>query len=130
MNRKIDSIISEVEKNKALNGKDLELLAQEYGERFWKAIRAVAERAVNKYIFQPSRQIVWIVVGKTRDYLISLNDRYCTCDDFYANVVLKEKSDICYHILAKLIGASLNLYNTYAVDDEQYPKLMEEWKQI
>ena len=130
MNRKIDSIISEIEKNGALTGKNLELLVQEYDERFWKAIRAVGERAVNKYIFQPSGQIVWIVVGKNRDYLISLKDKYCTCDDFYANVVLKKKSDICYHILAKLLAVSLNLYKTYTVDDERYPKLIEEWRKI
>ncbi|MHA1300689.1 MAG: hypothetical protein ACTSO9_14825, partial [Candidatus Helarchaeota archaeon] len=101
MSRKIDVIISDIEKSGSISGKNLEALVQEYGDRFWRALRAVGERAVNKYIFKPSGQIVWIVVGKTREYLISLNDKYCPCDDFYVNVVLKKKSDICYHILAK-----------------------------
>ena len=130
MSRKIDSIIKNIKKNKAITGNSLELLVKEYGERFWRAIKAVSERAVNKYTFEPSGQIVWIVVGKTRDYLISLEDRYCTCDDFYVNVVLTKNFDICYHILAKMIAVSLNLYNTYSVDDECYPNMMEEWKQI
>ncbi|MFX1449791.1 MAG: hypothetical protein ACFFCM_03040 [Promethearchaeota archaeon] len=130
MSRKIDSIIKDIEKNKALTGNSLELLVKEYGERFWRAIRAVSERAVKKYTFQPSGQIVWIVVGKTRDYLISLEDRYCTCDDFYVNVVLKKNSDVCYHVLAKILAEIMELYNTYTVDDERYPNMMEEWKQI
>ena len=110
--------------------KDVEEATKEYGERFWRAIRVVGERGVNKYSFQPSGQVVWIVAGKSREYLISLEDKYCTCDDFYMNVVLKKKSDACYHILAKMIAVSLNIYNTYDVEDERYPILMEEWKQI
>lgn len=130
MSRKIDEIISDIEKKDAITGEILELLVKGYGERFWRAIRAVAERAVNKYTFTPSGQIVWIVAGKNREYLISLKDKYCTCDDFYVNVVLKKKSDVCYHILAKMIAEILNLYNKYSIEDEYYPEMMEEWKQI
>jgi len=128
--RKIDVIIKEIEKMGAINGMILESLVQEYGDRFWRALRAVGEHAVNKYIFQPSGQVAWIVVGKSREYLISLEDKYCPCDDFYLNVVLKKKFDVCYHILAKMLAVSLNIYNEYKVEDERYPDLIEEWKDI
>ncbi len=130
MSRKIDEIVSDIEKKGAISGKNLELLVKEYGERFWRALRAVSERVVNKYTFTPSGQIVWIVAGKNREYLISLKDKYCTCDDFHVNVVLKKNSDVCYHILAKMLAEILNLYNTYSIEDENYPEMMEEWKQI
>ena len=128
--RKINEIIKKIEDVGALSGKSLEILVKEYGDRFWRALRTVTERGVNKYIFKPSGEIVWIVVGKTREYLISLQDKYCICDDFYVNVVLKKRNEVCYHILAKMLAMSLKLFNEYTVEDERYPSLMEEWKQI
>ncbi|HDN74245.1 MAG TPA: hypothetical protein ENG16_04395, partial [Archaeoglobus sp.] len=101
--------IKQIHANRCITGEALEQLAVNFGERLWKALRAITERKVTKYIFKPSNKQIWVVSGKNRDYLI-ISDFYCSCDDFYINVVIRKKSKFCYHVLAKRLAEALNLY--------------------
>ena len=116
-----------VQKNQCLTGESLIQLSTLFEDRFWKAIRTVAEERVKKYIFQPSKRIHWIVVGRERDYLI-LSDHYCSCQDFYIKVVIQREINYCYHLLAKLLAESLSIYSEIRVEDERYFDLMDNWK--
>ncbi len=121
--------IKQIHANRCITGEALEQLAVNFGERLWKALRAITERKVTKYIFKPSNKQIWIVSGKNRDYLI-ISDFYCSCDDFYINVVIRKKSKICYHVLAKRLAEALNLYTCRNLPDNKYEKLMLELKNI
>jgi predicted nucleic acid-binding Zn finger protein len=122
-------IIEQIYANKCISGENLEKLATNFGERLWKALRIITEKRVTKHIFKPSNKQIWIVSGKNRDYLI-ISDFYCTCDDFYLNVVIRKKIKVCYHILAKRLAEALNLYTSYTQTDDNYEKLMLKLKTL
>ncbi|MHA1143306.1 MAG: hypothetical protein ACTSRW_01075 [Candidatus Helarchaeota archaeon] len=125
--RFIDEVLPQI-KDETISGKLLNELTEHYGERFFKAFRVILEKRVLKYMFHPSNRVVWIVLGKKRDYL-TIKNKYCNCDDFYMNVMNK-KSEICYHLLARLLAEPLNLFKVYEVSDENYKNLMKEWRNI
>ncbi|MHA1840062.1 MAG: hypothetical protein ACTSVM_03380 [Candidatus Ranarchaeia archaeon] len=119
--------LMEIQRNKYISGKNLVALADLYKERFWRAIQAVAEQRVKRYVFQPSQRVRWIVVGRERDYLI-LPEHYCSCQDFYIKVVIHRQIRFCYHLISMLIAEALGLYSDIKVEDERYFDLMQSWK--
>ena len=112
-----------------LTGKDLTRLYEVFGQRFTRAFETVKENRVKKYVFRPSGRIVWIVVGKERDYLILAQADFCTCDDFYFRV-LDRQVHLCYHLIAQKIANALGWYETIDERDELYDSLMKEWKNL
>ncbi len=104
-----------------------ELIIEENSKKLKKAIKAVESLSVKKYIFKPSNRIVWIVVGKEREYFVIPN-MYCQCNEFYINVVVRRKSKTCYHVLAQSIAEKIGKYEVYEVADGDYTRLINEWK--
>ncbi|MCC6012876.1 MAG: hypothetical protein LM593_00695 [Candidatus Verstraetearchaeota archaeon] len=100
---------------------------KENGEKLRKAIEAVNSLSVKKYIFKPSNRVVWIVVGKKREYFVIPN-MYCQCNEFYINVVIRRKCKTCYHIIAQSIAEKTGKYEVYEVPDDDYARLINEWK--
>lgn len=124
---KEDSLIKELEEKRFLSENLLGKLVLKYGELFLRAIKAVEEKRVKKYVFKPSGKSLWVVVGKTRKYLV-IPDFYCSCDDFYFNVVTRNKRQICYHILARKIAEALKLYQIINLKDELFKDILKEIK--
>jgi len=110
-----------------LCGKNLTVLYDLFGQRFTKALEVLKENRVKKYTFKPSNRVVWIVVGRERDYLIMAEADFCTCDDFYFRV-LDKKIHLCYHLLAHKIARNLGWFAPIEENDELYESLMDEWK--
>jgi predicted nucleic acid-binding Zn finger protein len=115
-------------KNKVINS-HINQLSQAFGSRFTKAWNAVNEKTVKKYIFSPSGRIVWIVVGREREYQIIPTAGFCSCDDFYFRVMDRE-AKICYHLIAQKMAESLEEYDKIEEEDRLYECLMEEWKKV
>ncbi|MFX1565933.1 MAG: hypothetical protein ACFFCH_08085 [Promethearchaeota archaeon] len=129
MNDELESTIAAIKKSHAISGSDLQTLTQYCGDRFWKALQAVAQDLVKKYVFEPSGREAWVVVGKSRDYRV-LSELYCDCEDFYINVIVKRTADLCYHILAQTLAEALDLYSEIRIDDMRYDTLRAEWEMI
>ena len=123
----LNTICKEAKTEGKLTGKNLTKLYEIFGQRFTKAFETLKENRVKKYVFRPSGKIVWIVVGKERDYLIMPRAEFCTCDDFYFRVLDKEVH-LCYHLIAQKIANTLSWYETIEERDELYDSLMNEWK--
>jgi predicted nucleic acid-binding Zn finger protein len=123
----ITVICREAKKEGKLSGKNLTQLHDLLGQRFTKALEALSENRVKKYVFKPSGRIVWIVVGRERDYLIIAEAEFCTCDDFYFRV-LDKKVHLCYHLIAKKIARNLTWFDNIEETDDLYESLMNEWK--
>ncbi len=129
MKSEIESALKSIKKHQAISGSDLLNLSQQCGNRFWKALQAVAKDLVKKYIFEPSGREAWVVVGKSRDYRV-LSEVYCDCEDFYINVIVKRTAELCYHILAQILANALGTYSEIRVDDMRYDTLSDEWEMI
>jgi len=121
------NICKKAKKEGKLTGKNLTKLYEVFGQRFIKAFEAVKENRVKKYVFKPSGRIVWIVVGKERDYLLMPEAEFCTCDDFYFRVLDREVH-LCYHLIAQKIANILKWYDAVEERDKLYDSLMKEWK--
>ncbi len=120
-------ICDEAATEKKIEDAGLVRLSAAFGQRFVKAWEALENKRVKKYIFKPSNHVVWIVVGKERDYLIMPAADFCTCDDFYFRVMDKQ-AHLCYHLIAQKLANTLEKYELYEEDDELYDVLMNEWK--
>jgi predicted nucleic acid-binding Zn finger protein len=123
----LNSICRQAKSEGKLSGKNLTTLYELFSQRFTKALDALNENRVKKYVFKPSGKTVWIVIGRERDYLIIPEAEFCTCDDFYFRVMDK-KVHLCYHLIAQKIARNLSWYETLEETDELYDTLMNEWK--
>jgi predicted nucleic acid-binding Zn finger protein len=100
-------------------------LSSIFGQRLEKALEALGDRRVKKYVFQPSGRIVWIVVGKEREYLVMPAAEYCTCDDFYFQF---HQGHLCYHIIAQKLAEATSEFDLIEDDDQLFDILIKEWK--
>lgn len=123
----LNAICKEAKREGKLSGKNLTVLYELFGQRFTKALAALKENRVKKYVFKRSSRTVWIVIGRERDYLIMPEAEFCMCDDFYFRV-LDKKIHLCYHLIAQKIAHNLGWYETLEENDELYDSLMDEWK--
>ncbi|HUW48834.1 MAG TPA: hypothetical protein VMW36_08865 [Patescibacteria group bacterium] len=123
----LNNICKKAKTEGKLTGKNLTALYDIFGQRFTKAFEALKENRVKKYIFKPGGRIVWIVVGRERDYLIMPEVDFCTCDDFYFRV-LDRQVHMCYHLIAQKLAKNLDWYDTIEEHDKLYDSLMNEWK--
>jgi predicted nucleic acid-binding Zn finger protein len=123
----LNAICREAKAVGKLSGDNLTDLYELFGQRFTKALDALKESRVKKYIFKPSGRIVWIVIGRERDYLIMPEAEFCTCDDFYFRV-LDKKVHMCYHLLTQKIAQNLGWFEVIEENDDTFNMLMKEWK--
>jgi len=100
-------------------------LSEVFGQRIAKALEALHEGRIKKYVFKPSGRVVWIVVGKRRDYLVMPAIDYCSCYDFYFQF---DRGHVCYHIIAQKLAEATGRFDAFEDDDQFYNVLIKEWK--
>jgi predicted nucleic acid-binding Zn finger protein len=83
-------------------------------------------RGVIKNIFKPSERITWIVKGERKEKHLVYPKIYCSCQEFYKNVVIKRKRNYCKHIIAQIFSESLGEYKIQEVEDKKYYILVKE----
>ncbi|MCW4034028.1 MAG: hypothetical protein NWF03_01545 [Candidatus Bathyarchaeota archaeon] len=125
----LENVCKDLKNQEKITDEQLTQLKEALGSRFTKAWEAVQEERVKKYIFSPSGRIVWVVVGREREYQIMPEAVFCSCDDFYFRVMDRE-ANICYHLIAQKLADVLGLYDKIEEEDRLYDCLMEEWKKV
>lgn len=123
----LNEICNEIKRSGKVSDEHMNRLTALFGTRFIKAWKAVKDDRVKKYIFKPSKRVVWIVVGKEGDYLVIPEAEYCSCDDFYFHV-MSRKTHLCYHLIGQKLAEALGKYDEIEESDEMYNILMGEWK--
>ncbi len=123
----LKEICKEIEKKGQVIGNHLTRLSAAFGPRFVKAWDAVKERRIKKYVFKPSGRIVWIVVGKEREYLVMPAAEFCSCEDFYFQF---DKGHLCYHIIAQKLAEASGRFDLIEEEDHFYEVLIREWKTV
>lgn len=92
-----------------------------------EAQQAVDDGRVKKYVFEPSGRELWVVVGRSRDYLVLPVAKYCACDDFFYRVLDRERKR-CYHLLAVTLAQRQGSYEEIKGRDDLYMKFISEWR--
>jgi len=127
--RILNVVCQEVAEKGKLTDECQKRLESVFGSRFSKAWEAVQDGQVKKYIFKPSNRLVWIVVGRERDYLIHPAAGFCSCDDFYYSV-MEGKAYLCYHLIAQKLAEALGRFDEITESDSFYEVLMDEWRKV
>jgi len=125
--RLLERFIKELRKTRKLSNGHISMLRSTFGERFDRALKALEEMRVKKYIFEPSGRTLWIVVGKEREYEVLPDAWFCSCNDFYYRVLSGEVK-LCYHLISQKLAEALGKYETVRENDRFYRRLMEEWR--
>lgn len=89
------------------------------------AIFEVIKRGITKYKFIPSERTIWIAMGYNDEYLI-YPKRYCSCQDFYQNVIILRKRLFCKHLLAQLICEALDNFKSGEIEDSEFDFFIQE----
>jgi len=100
-----------------------------YGSRFNRAWETLKDGRVKKYVFRPSGRVVWVVVGRDREYLIYHVVGYCSCDDFYFSVI-DGKVPLCHHLIARKLAEVLGRFEVVEQEDEFYSSHLKEWTSV
>jgi|YelNatPaOPRAMG01_1025707.scaffolds.fasta_scaffold21439_3 predicted nucleic acid-binding Zn finger protein len=120
----LEEICESVSKRGYISSSDQEQMRHIFGERADKALDIVLRKRVKKYVFKPSGIVRWVVAGiEEGDHLILPKANYCSCEDFFFQV-LSQKTPACSHIIAQKLAEALNLYETFEDDDELYLALI------
>jgi predicted nucleic acid-binding Zn finger protein len=122
----LEAVCTDMRLQGTMSNAHVNTLVTRFGQRVNKALEALGESRIKKYVFQPSGRVVWIVVGKERDYLVMPASDYCSCDDFYYQF---DHGHLCYHIIAQKLAESLGRFDLFEDDDDFFDILIKEWKQ-
>ena len=125
----LEHVCKEAKMKKRVIKAHLSRLSTVFGSRFTKAWEALNKRRIKKYVFKPSGRVVWIVVGKEREYLVMPAADFCSCDDFYFRA-MNRKIHLCYHLIAQKLAEALEAYDLVEKNDQLYDSLIEEWKKV
>ncbi|MFW9865807.1 MAG: hypothetical protein ACFFEN_06870 [Candidatus Thorarchaeota archaeon] len=87
----------------------------------------VLKRGITKYIYIPSNRFIWMAMGENQEHLI-YPKLFCSCQDYYKNVVVNRKREFCKHILAQIISEAFNKYKTITLDDLKFKDILKELK--
>ncbi len=124
-----EEVCSEIKKEGCMRFSHISRLYRLFGQRLSSALEALRERRVKKYVFKPSGRVLWVVVGREKEYLVFPRAPFCSCDDFYFRVV-DGKARLCYHIIAQRLAECLNWHEVVECEDEYYEELVEELRGI
>ena len=122
-------VCAEASKERRLRYSHLAKLSKAFGPRLSRALEALREGRVKKYVFKPSGRVVWVVVGREREYIIMPTVDYCSCDDFYFRVI-DGKAHLCYHLIAQRLADALERFDLIFEEDRNYDILMGEWREM
>jgi predicted nucleic acid-binding Zn finger protein len=84
-------------------------------------------KGITKYTYHPSNREAWTAMGSNQEHLI-YPKLFCSCQDYYKNVVVKRKREFCKHIIAQVIGEALHNFKEVSLDDKQFKELVRELK--
>lgn len=85
------------------------------------------KRGITKYFYEPSNRIVWTAMGTNQEHLI-YPKLFCSCQDFYKNVVIKKKRNYCKHILAQIISDGFKSFKEVKLEENKFKDLVKELK--
>jgi predicted nucleic acid-binding Zn finger protein len=97
----------------------LNSIFSENAERVLETIK----RGITKYHIED--RVIWTAMGENSEHII-YPKIYCSCQDFYLNVVIERKRDYCKHILAQIICDTLNNYKEKDLSYSEFKILFKE----
>jgi predicted nucleic acid-binding Zn finger protein len=83
----------------------------------------VIKKGITKYTYKPSNRVIWLALGENREYLI-YPKLYCSCLNFYKEVVINQSIGYCKHLITQIICEALNKYKKVELKDKEFEDLI------
>ena len=112
------------EKKSAIDEELTNFIEKVFPDKVDKVLKVI-KRGISKYIFNPSKRVVWIALGENDEYLI-YPKLYCSCQDFYKAVVIQRKRSFCKHLLAQVICESLPDFKEIELKDDEFNDFVDD----
>ncbi len=98
----------------------------------------VIKKGITKYTFKPSNRVIWLALGSIKDVKKRSKDNldtvyreyliypklYCSCLNFYKEVVKNQSIGYCKHLIAQVICEALNKYKKVELKDKEFKDLI------
>ena len=110
----------------ALNS-DFYELTKQFGDRFNDAWDIVKHRKIYKLTPASGKLVYWVIEGVNKDYVVLVKSGYCSCDDFYFNII-DGKGIACKHLIATRIAEIAFDYKIVRLDDIQLKRFLRLWR--
>lgn len=115
---------SKIKEKKLIDDEVIQYIDLIYPNKSAKVLEVIT-RGITKYVYKPSNRTIWVALGENCEHLI-YSKLFCSCQDFYKNVIIKRKRNFCKHILAQIICEDLNIYHQLELEDEDFKNLIED----
>ena len=86
-------------------------------------VLGVIKKGITKYTYKPSNRVIWLALGENREYLI-YPKLYCSCLNFYKEVVINQSIGYCKHLITQVICEALNKYKKVELKDKEFEDLI------
>ncbi len=96
-------------------------MSSDFANRLEDAKKLVTRNSVKKYIIDDKEER-WVVVGKSREYLVLIKPNWCSCYDFQ-NGVLNNRIIQCKHNLAVKIAIKENRFDLVNLTKKEYDEV-------
>ena len=115
-------LISIVKEKSKIDDEVLNYLNSIFSENSDRVLETI-KRGIIKYHIDD--RFIWTAMGENSEHII-YPKIYCSCQDFYLNVVIERKRDFCKHILAQIICESLSNYDEKNLSYEEFRTLIKD----
>ena len=115
-------LISIVKEKSKIDDEVLNYLNSIFSENSERILETI-KRGITKYHLDD--KIIWTAMGANSEHII-YPKIYCSCQDFYLNVVIERKRDFCKHILAQIICEILNNYDEKNLFYDEFRNLIKD----
>lgn len=121
-NQKLLNLLNHIDNEKGLSETVEKFILKTYPKIGKSAIKLLREKKLHKIIVEKDLEL-WEVEGRSKSYLL-IEDNFCECTDFQIRVLKRREKLLCYHLLTKIIGKKLRIYNIKRISNEDYAKLI------
>jgi len=123
LQRELKSLNKLLEKENSLSLNLEKAVNKKYKKMGGNAIKLLKQKKLHKLLIQ-DELVFWEVEGRQKHYII-LDNFFCECADFQVRVLKRREKNLCYHILAKIIGEKLGLFDVKRLSSEDYSEMIE-----
>ena len=78
----------------------------------------ISSKGVKLHYFVPSKRKIWTVVGKENEHWLDLELGFCSCEDYYYNVL--STGSECYHLKAAKLAQEQDKVETVTFSDSEF----------
>jgi predicted nucleic acid-binding Zn finger protein len=119
----------EISRARTISDEVKDLLVKTFDRNYVEAMKLVNQNRVKRVRFVPSGRVIWVVIGRKREYQVVPQSMFCTCDDYYFRV-MGQKKQLCYHLIAQHLAEALGLQSQNDLVDADYADFTAQWKPV